>query len=115
MGLAELRALVRATNFATHGVSATVTRPQPRDTPVATSLIWLEPDPDLAPAGEVARMDHRRIAALRRDDLPQVERGTTVRAAELPDGVARDWIVDGVVRVEPDQIRVRLVEAETGS
>src|SRR3990167_3916030 len=112
MSVAALRALVRDVNFATHGVAATVTRPAPDDAPITTTVIWLVPVADQAPGGaEMGRMDHRRVLAVRRDEVPTVPRGTRISAAELPDGTVLDWIVDGTDRVEPGHVIVLVVEA----
>ena len=40
MDLGPLRTLALEINLAAHGVSATVTRPAPDDTPVSTTGIW---------------------------------------------------------------------------
>lgn len=108
MDLGPLRTLALEINLAAHGVSATVTRPAPDDTPVETTGIWhTAPPEDAQPYGtDFRRREPRRILALPRADLPTMPRGTTISAPETIGGTAKTWTVDGLERVEADTWRV---------
>jgi hypothetical protein len=110
MDMTALRALVRATNFATHGVPATVTRPEPNDTPILTRIIWLTPFTEDAFGGmSVQRREARQQVAIRRDAVPTVPRGTIVEAAGPLGGSVGRWRVEGPDRLEADHGRYIVV------
>lgn len=100
--------------LAAFGLPATVTRPSPDDTPIATTGIWLS---DLvedreAFTADFMRRDARRVMALPRADVPAAPTGTRIRAAEMDGQDERDWVVDGYAHnVDPDHLRVILVLA----
>jgi len=111
MDVGSLRSLVLSRNQAWHGVTATVTRPAPDDTPVSTTGIWspFSPQQDDQPVGtDFRRREPRRVMALPRADLTNVPRGTSVVAPESPGGTDKTWVVDGLERVEADTWRVIL-------
>lgn len=91
------------------GVPAVVTRPAPDDTPIQTTLIWVEQSTPDVPGGAAPRRDPRRVAALRAVDVPTLPRGTRVSAPELQSGPARSWKVDGTDAVTADELRVVLL------
>lgn len=107
MDLGSLRTLALSVNFATHGVDATVTRPAPDDTPIAARVIFLTPETEDYPiGGEFTRRDAARVVALRRSEVPTVPIRTVIQAPELAGGTVKTWRVDGVAKVEADQVRV---------
>lgn len=108
MTFGPLRSLVLSLNQATHGVTATVTRPAPDNTPIATTGIWeVAPKDDSQPYGtDFRKVDRRRVMALARADLPTLPRGTTIVAPETLDGENKTWVVDGLERVDADTWRV---------
>ncbi len=113
MDLGPLRQLALELNFDAHGVTAVVTRPG--EDAVTTTGIWQRPLLEDLPVGrEFAAREPRRIMALRRDVLEEVERGTTVAAAETIGGTSQDWQIDGIETVESDYYLVRLI-AETSA
>ena len=63
MDLGPLRALTLSLNWATHGVPATVTRPAPDDTAIATRVIWVTPLTEEV-GFDLQRAEPRRIASL---------------------------------------------------
>lgn len=114
MDLDAVRALALDVTFDVMAVPATVARPAPDDTPVATTGIWLaELDDPQAYGVDLRRSEPRRMFAIRRtDELPIVPRGSVVVAPELIGRAPRSWRVEEVGRaVEPDLVRVILVPA----
>lgn len=104
MDLAGLRSFVREVQFNVHGVAAVVTVPD--GTPVATRIIWImpvtEPTTDL-------RREPRRMLAVRRDEVPELPKGTTVEVTEHLLEEPTLWSVDGMADVLPDQHRCYVV------
>lgn len=95
------------------GLSATVTRPAPNNTPIATTGVWL-PTPlnETQPFGsDVRMMDPRKVLALPRDAIDSISRGATVEMAEERGGTVKTWVVDGVERAEADCWRVIVRQA----
>ena|SRR5690348_16540269 len=94
-----------ASIFDTFGVPATVTAPG--GSPIATTVVWTSAPPELAPMDEAfQRVDARRLLSLRRDQVPNVPRGTAIVAPELKDGPDRTWLVDGFARIDAEELRV---------
>lgn len=113
MDFGDLRRLALTVNGEAHGVPAVVRRPHPHNgTTVATTLIWMTPDPQQAPngSGRLSRQEPRRIAVIPRDEVPQLEHKTRITAAEFQGGETKAWIVDGYERLEADQHRVYVIE-----
>jgi hypothetical protein len=103
-------AVGQAVMFDVMGVPATVTRAVPHDTPIETVLIWVDRSTPESPDGaRVPRRDVRRIAVLNPLDVDTIPTGTRVAAPELQGGVVRQWKVDGIDRVDADQVRVVLI------
>lgn len=89
--------------FQAFGVSATVTRPAPDETPITTTVAWMTPQTvDGLIGGSITRREARRIAALRLDEVPTVPRGTLIDAPEELGGEVKRWFVESVDRIEPD-------------
>lgn len=110
MDLGPLRALALDLNFSAHGVPATVTRPAPDDIPIDTRVIWVTPITQDAPfSGAFAKQEPRRIAALRKDEVPTVPIRTAIVAPEKAGDVERGWRVDGIEREEADHVRVTVI------
>lgn len=95
MDWSPLRTLGLDLNSSLHGVAATVTLPS--ELPISTVLIWqAEPPEDPQAYGtDFRRREPRRIALLRRDQVPTLQRDAVVVAPELPGGQDRTWKVDG--------------------
>lgn len=99
-----LRAVVRDANFATFGVSASVT--VPGGTPVETTVIPLTPAHEPAPQGnDVTRAVSRRGFALRRDEVSTVPRGTLIERGDD----STSWTVDAIDQTTDEEIRVTVV------
>lgn len=110
MDLGSLRTLVHDVNFGVHGVDATLARPFPYDTPIATRVIWEASDTEDVPAGTVfSRREARRVAAIRRTDADSVPRGSILVAPEAAGQAAQRWRVDGVHQQTPEHVRVTVV------
>ncbi len=110
MSLDAAWAIGMRVQFATMGVPAVVTRPAPADTPIETSLIWVErTTPEVPDGARVTRHDPRRIGVLSSAAVPTVPTGTIIVAPETQGGTARTWKVDGIARVDADQVRVILL------
>lgn len=89
--------------FEAFGVPATVTRPEPDDTPIATSVIWESwPTEDAAGGFAVQRREPRRVLAMRLDQVPTVPRGTVIQAPEQAGAAIKRWKVDGFDRLETE-------------
>lgn len=90
--------------LAAFGVAATVTRPAPDTTPIATTGIWLdEALEEERPYGtDFQRRDPRRLMAIPRADVSTLPRGTLIAAPELAGKVIRTWRVDGLAHVDPE-------------
>src|SRR5688572_18387890 len=86
------------------GVPATVTRPAPDTTPIATTRVWLPALEEPQPYGtDFQRREPRRRLALPRSVLPTLPRGTSVAAPEIAGAAVKTWTVDGLERaVDPD-------------
>lgn len=118
MGMGALRALSIRVNLDVHGVPATVTRPVPDDTPIATRGIW-EPIglTEDAPGGQsFTRREERRVIALPRETLsaaiagvPMAPKGTRIVTPDKPGGTVRTWRIDGTDRVDSYLHRVVVV------
>jgi hypothetical protein len=95
---------MRTVHFATLGVPATVVPTE--GAPVATRLIWLTPG-QAAQGGDFRRAGAKRGVALRRDEVPFLERGTRFSI----DSDGSEWKVDSIDRVEDGHIRAIVVPA----
>lgn len=111
MDFGSLRMLAHQAAFSTMGVAATITRPEPDDTPITTTVIWLSSVTEDAFGGgmDLQRREAKRSFAVMRSAVPSMPRGSKLSAPDLPGGTVRRWRVDGVERAEPDQMRYRAV------
>lgn len=107
MSFGSLRALAFGINQAVLGVPATVTRPAPNNTPIVTTVIWaVAPASDGQPYGSALhRVDSRKVMAISRSDVPTLDNGTVIVAAEIDGDTAKTWVVDGIERTLADQWR----------
>jgi hypothetical protein len=98
MDLGPLRALALDLTSSAHGVTATVTRPAPDNSPIVTRGIWItSPLGESRPYGtDLQRRDPRRVLALPRSAVSTLPRGSIVVAAEAPGGAVKVWRVDGL-------------------
>ncbi len=95
------------------GVPATVTRPAPDDTPIATSVLWITSSTDDAPTGsEFTRREVHEVVGLLKADVPTLPRKTRIVAARQPGEASRTWFVDRVVVDEPDLWRALVAPAD---
>ena len=102
-----LRDLCHSQAFTIHGVTALVTRPS--QSQVSTLGIWQDPILEDQPYGQdLSNREPRRVMALSRASLAQVERGTVVEAPETMGGTPTLWQIDGIERVETDFFLVKL-------
>lgn len=94
--------------LAAFGLPATVTRPAPDDDPISTTGFWVSPLEETVPYGsDLPRRDPRRVFVLPRADVPTINRGTLIEAAEFEGDTVKTWRVDGLDRsVDPDHFRV---------
>jgi hypothetical protein len=116
MSLDAAWAVGQGAMFATMGVPAVVTRPEPDDTPIETSLIWVASTTIADPSGAAfQRREAIRTAAVRRSAVATLPRGTRIVAPELQGGVARTWKVEHPDVLEADLIRVVVVPVEAGT
>lgn len=110
MDLAGLRSLVREVNFATHGVPVPAVVTPPGVDPVETRIIWSDREAAQIPAeGAFRRAEARRLMSIRRDEVPQVPRGTLVAVTEHLLDEPSLWRVDATERSESDHFRVVVV------
>lgn len=96
------------------GLSATITRPTPDNTPVVTTGFWLAELQEDQPVGrEFKKRDPRRVFVVPRNAaLPTAPSGSIVAAAEYEGGDVKSWKVDGFAQpVEVDTWRLILVPA----
>lgn len=111
MDVGGLRASVREIQFAVHGVPATVTIPD--GDPVETRIIWYSTGQDPTPGGsQLQYQDQRRGMALRRDDVPEIPRGTVVEVTEPNREEPISWRVDSIEGIYPEHVRVLVVVEE---
>lgn len=111
MDVGVLRASVRETQFAVHGVPATVTVPDGE--PVETRIIWYSTGQEPSPQGtQLQYQDQRRGMAIRRDDVPQVPRETVIEVTEPNREHPVAWRVDSIEGVYPEHTRVLVVVEE---
>jgi hypothetical protein len=105
----SLRGLVLGIGQDVLGVPATITRPAPLNTPIATTAIWLvEPVSDGQPYGtDFRRGAPRKVLVIAKADVPECpDRGTVIVAPEVAGESNKTWLVDGTDRVLADQWRV---------
>lgn len=89
--------------FSAFGVPATVTRPDPNDTPVATTIVWGSwLTEDALGGSQVQRREPKRVLSVRLDQVPTLPRGSVIEAAEVAGGTSKRWRVDGLERLETD-------------
>lgn len=107
----ERRALALDIQFDVLGVSATVTRPLPDDTPIETRGIWVGPGSagSVPVEFDVRRNDRRRVIALKVSEVPTVPKGTRIVMAERSGGAVLTWRVDGTEYADADHRRVIVV------
>lgn len=99
--------------FDAFGVAARVTRPAPDDDPIETTVVWLEPSPDLNPVGsDFQRRDPIHILALNKDEVPTVPRGTQIVAVERDGTDEKTWKVDGPLQNDPDHHKVIVIQVD---
>lgn len=93
------------------GVSATVTRPAPDDTPIPTTVAWRPPVTEGVPSGfEAQRRETYRVLVMPVADVPRVPNGTVIEAPEEDGGESKRWRVEQLDRLEPDSIHVQVIE-----
>lgn len=100
------------------GVPATVTRPSPDDTPIATTVIWAPPerryrtDEVYEYRNELDRREaDRLVLGIRRESVPSVPKGTQIQAPLLKGGPVQAWRVEEHERETADEWRVVVVPA----
>ncbi len=102
-----LRQLAHELAFDAHGVAATVTRPG--HAAVDTKGVWQDPLLEDQPYGQdYSNREPRRVMALSRDMVSEIERGTLIVAPEKMGDTPKEWQIDGVERVETDYFLVKL-------
>lgn len=109
--------------MAAFGLPIVITRTPPNDTPVTTTGIWMSTlpgahfssgmDDELQPFGrDFQKFDPRRVLSVPRTaSLSQVERGSTVLAAEMAGATPKLWRVDGYAHAEADHVRLIVTTA----
>jgi hypothetical protein len=81
--------------LSTFGQPATVVRPFPDDTPIATTVMWLSQRVEQSSFAPARRIDGRRVLILAKSDVPTAPTNTKVAVAEPPVGTdVRHWIVE---------------------
>lgn len=111
MSNSALRALVLTSNISAFGVTATVTRPAPDDTPIETTVLWATPATEDRPIGssDFVRREQRRTVALLTADVPTCPKGTVIDAADERNGTVRRWRVQGIDVIEAEHVRAIVV------
>ena len=109
MSFGPLRALTLDLNFDfAHGTPATITRPS--QSPISTYVIPSRHVFDDQPVGaEFSNREPRRLFAVRRDEVPELEPGTIINAAEQQGGTLIDWRVDGIEETTEDHFMARVI------
>jgi hypothetical protein len=97
--------------LAAFGVGATVTLPG--GSPIATTVIWLSPVAVDTPGVIHPTNVPQPALALSRADVPNVPRGTLVEAPERAGGIVRSWIVEAVLGMTADEVRVIVIPGES--
>lgn len=90
-------------NFDVYGVTATVTRPSPLDTPVScTVILRVEQIDERRPFGsDFQKREARRVMSFRKEDFAtQLPRGTSVVAPERKGGTDKTWVVETIERID---------------
>ena len=92
------------------GLPATVTLPG--EEPVVTVAIWLPPV-SVVTEGVMVQTDRPQpVLALPRADVPAVPRGTLIEVAESESGEVKAWLVESVLGLQVDEIRVIVIPTE---
>jgi len=90
--------------------SVPVTVTPPGGAPIATTGIWVAPDPEDQPIGrDYSVLEPRRVMSLPRDEVSEVETGTVIVAVESIGGVSRNWQIDRIQSADVDEFRVFLI------
>lgn len=110
MSFGSFRELALDLNFDyAHGTPATITRPNLPA--VSTYVIPSQHIFDDQPTGrEFSAREPRRLFAVRRDEVPELERGSIINAAERQGATAIDWRVDGIENTTEDHFIVRVIQ-----
>ncbi len=91
------------------GVAAEVTLPG--EEPVPTTVIWLPPVA-LQTLGVLSQTNRPLpVLALVKADVPSVPTGTQIDAPELEGGDIKSWVVEAVIGMTADEIRVVVIPA----
>jgi len=96
--------------LAVFGLPATVTLPG--EEPVVTVAIWLPPVSVLAEGVMIQTDRPQPVLALPRADVPSVPRGTLIEVAEVEGGEVKAWLVESVLGLQVDEIRVIVIPKE---
>jgi hypothetical protein len=95
------------------GLEATVTRPAPDDDPIATTVIWVAPQPMEVPiGGDFQRQEPLRVLVIPFSDVPTVPSGTRIEAPEEKGLASRTWKTEGEARREYDHVRVVVIPVD---
>lgn len=98
--------------FAAFGVPATVTRPAPDDTPIATTIVWSSwITDDAVAAATFQRREARRVISIRLSEVPTLPTHTVIDAPVDVVATSQRWRVDGIDRIEHDIVRAIVVAA----
>ncbi len=115
MDLGPLRALALDLTASAHGVTATVTRPAPDNTPIITRGIWITtPLEEPRPYGtDFQRRAPRRVLALPLSAVQTLPRGTIIVALDRVGGSIKVWRVDGLdPPIIQEQWRATVIEVQ---
>jgi len=95
------------------GTQAVVTEPWVK--PISTQIIWLGPLEEESPIGtEYAKRGARELMAVRKDEVPELQRGSIINAAGPPRDIVRDWQVDSITRSDRDYFFAVVVPKTAG-
>ena len=96
--------------FDAFGIDVTILAAGPNPTEKTVSGIWVQPITETDLGGLDVQSDRRsRVLAVKRSDVPGINREARVRVRDGYNGEERTFRVDGQVEIFTDHYRVQLV------
>lgn len=111
MGFGALQDLALEIALDLAPLSVSVTTVTPPSGPAVSSIrgIWLDPETEPVPPGELSQTNPKRIIVLSLADVPSVPRGTTIVCPEKDGDADKTWRVEGIPTIKADHYRVSVV------
>ena len=114
VNLQTLRDLATDKCFGIAGEDAAVTRPW--ENPIPAKVFWLDPLDEPSPIGrDYARRGPRWLLAVRRSEVPELQRGSLINGSGPPGSTISTWQVDSMELVNRECFYVGVIPEPTGA